>query len=76
MFSWNDFIVTNNNVLLNNFSNFINQVTKFISSKFDGVILESGVFIETDIGKLDLTFLSDLNGPLKEYIHSMEVIKI
>ncbi|KAF9507140.1 hypothetical protein BS47DRAFT_1373955 [Hydnum rufescens UP504] len=79
-FSWNDFIAANNNVLLNNFGNFVNRVTKFVSSKFDGVIPESGeepgVFIETDVDKLDPTFLPELNGLLKEYINSMEVIKI
>jgi len=79
-FSWNDFIAANNNVLLNNFGNFVNRVTKFVSSKFDGVIPESGeepgIFIETDVDKLDPTFLPDLSGLFKEYINSMEVIKI
>ncbi|KAF8322747.1 methionyl-tRNA synthetase [Clavulina sp. PMI_390] len=82
-FSWNDFIAANNNILLNNFGNFVNRVIKFVSSKFKGVIPDSGekpgVF-ENDPtagdADPDTNFLSDINKLFKEYIDTMDAVKI
>ncbi|KAF5367391.1 hypothetical protein D9758_003756 [Tetrapyrgos nigripes] len=78
MFSWADCITANNNVLLNNFGNFVNRVLKFISSQYDGVLPESG----DEPGPLspndahDAEFISEVNGLLKDYIDAMEAVKL
>ncbi|KAE9394432.1 methionyl-tRNA synthetase [Gymnopus androsaceus JB14] len=78
MFSWADCIAANNNVLLNNFGNFVNRVLKFISSQYQGVIPESG----DEPGPLspndehDSAFISDINRLLKEYIDTMDAVKL
>ncbi|KAG7451204.1 methionyl-tRNA synthetase [Guyanagaster necrorhizus] len=78
MFSWSDCIAANNNVLLNNFGNFVNRVLKFVSSQYNSVIPESG----DEPGPLsvndehDADFISDVNGLLKDYIDAMESVKL
>ncbi|KAK0500372.1 tRNA synthetases class I (M)-domain-containing protein [Armillaria luteobubalina] len=78
MFSWSDCIAANNNVLLNNFGNFVNRVLKFVSSQYNSVIPESG----DEPGPLsvndehDAEFISDVNGLLKDYIDAMESVKL
>ncbi|KAF5359503.1 hypothetical protein D9756_003455 [Leucocoprinus leucothites] len=42
MFSWADCVAANNNVLLNNFGNFVNRALKFVSSQYGGVIPDGG----------------------------------
>ncbi|KAK7463579.1 methionine--tRNA ligase mes1 [Stygiomarasmius scandens] len=78
MFSWADCITANNNVLLNNFGNFVNRVLKFISSQYNGVLPESG----DEPGPLspndvhDAEFISEVNTLLKDYIDAMEAVKL
>ncbi|KAF9042651.1 methionyl-tRNA synthetase [Hymenopellis radicata] len=78
MFSWADCIAANNNVLLNNFGNFVNRVLKFVASQYDSVIPESG----DEPGPLspndehDAKFISDVNASLQEYISDMEAVKL
>ncbi|KAJ4477209.1 tRNA synthetases class I (M)-domain-containing protein [Lentinula aciculospora] len=78
MFSWADCITANNNVLLNNFGNFVNRVLKFISSQYQGVIPESG----DETGPLSLNddhdsvFITEVNRLLKEYIDAMDAVKL
>ncbi|THV07379.1 methionyl-tRNA synthetase [Dendrothele bispora CBS 962.96] len=78
MFSWADCITANNNVLLNNFGNFVNRVLKFISSQYNGVLPESG----DQPGPLspndphDADFISEVNALLKDYIDAMEAVKL
>ncbi|PFH53037.1 hypothetical protein AMATHDRAFT_55990 [Amanita thiersii Skay4041] len=77
MFSWTDAIAANNNVLLNNFGNFVNRTMKFVSSQYNSVIPESG-----DEGPLspndpvDAEFITAVNGLLKDYIDAMEAVKL
>ncbi|KAK7050934.1 methionine--tRNA ligase mes1 [Paramarasmius palmivorus] len=78
MFSWADCIAANNNVLLNNFGNFVNRVLKFTASQYDSTIPESG----DEPGPLspnderDAEFINDVNGLLKEYVNAMDVTKL
>ncbi|TFK75212.1 methionyl-tRNA synthetase [Pluteus cervinus] len=78
MFSWSDCITANNNVLLNNFGNFINRVIKFVASQYDGVIPDGG----DEPGPLspndpeDAEFISAVNSLLKDYIEAMDAVKL
>ncbi|KAF8726058.1 hypothetical protein AX14_008127 [Amanita brunnescens Koide BX004] len=78
MFSWADCIAANNNVLLNNFGNFVNRALKFVSSQYNSVIPDSG----DAPGPLspndphDADFISAANGLLKDYIDAMDAVKL
>ncbi|KAG6842329.1 hypothetical protein C0991_010618 [Blastosporella zonata] len=78
MFSWSDCVAANNNVLLNNFGNFINRTLKFVSALYDGVIPDGG----DEPGPLspnderDTEFITAVNGLLKDYLDAMEAVKL
>ncbi|GLB40404.1 putative class-I aminoacyl-tRNA synthetase family protein [Lyophyllum shimeji] len=78
MFSWADCIAANNNVLLNNFGNFVNRALKFVASQYDSVIPDGG----DEAGPLspndehDAEFISTVNGLLRDYIDAMEAVKL
>jgi methionyl-tRNA synthetase len=78
MFSWSDCITANNSVLLNNFGNFVNRALKFVAAFYDSTIPDSG----DEPGPLspndehDAEFISDVNGLLKEYINTMDAVKL
>ncbi|EKM58325.1 uncharacterized protein PHACADRAFT_252555 [Phanerochaete carnosa HHB-10118-sp] len=78
MFSWADCIAVNNNILLNNFGNFVNRALKFVSAVFDGVIPDSedapGPYSTDD--QVDAEFFKDVNSLLKEYVDAMEYAKL
>ncbi|KAF4613706.1 hypothetical protein D9613_007787 [Agrocybe pediades] len=78
MFSWSECITANNNVLLNNFGNFVNRTLKFVSSQFNGVIPESGdapgPYSPNDPNDAD--FITSVNALLKDYIDAMDAVKI
>jgi len=78
MFLWADCIVVNNNVLLNNFGNFVNRALKFVSSQYDSVIPDGGdapgPISPND--KADSDFISDLNALIKDYTDAMEAVKL
>jgi len=78
MFSWAECIAANNNVLLNNFGNFVNRVLKFVASQYDSVITDSddapGPYSPND--PLDGKFFADVNALLRDYINAMDVVKI
>ncbi|KAH8100812.1 methionyl-tRNA synthetase [Cristinia sonorae] len=78
MFSWADCIAANNNVLLNNFGNFVNRALKFVSANYDGVIPDSGdapgPISPND--EADAEFIADVNNLLKDYIDAMEAVKL
>lgn len=78
MFSWSDCVAANNNVLLNNFGNFINRVLKFAASQYDSVVPDGGdvpgpLSPNDDV---DAEFISEVNGHLKDYIDAMEAVKL
>ncbi|KIY43947.1 methionyl-tRNA synthetase [Fistulina hepatica ATCC 64428] len=76
-FSWSDCIAGNNNVLLNNFGNFVNRALKFVSSQYGGVIPEGdtpGPLCPND--SEDAEFVKDVNTLLKDYVAAMEFAKI
>ncbi|EKM78800.1 hypothetical protein AGABI1DRAFT_75303 [Agaricus bisporus var. burnettii JB137-S8] len=78
MFSWADCVAANNNVLLNNFGNFVNRALKFVSSQYGGVIPDGGdapgPYSPND--ELDSEFITGINGLLKDYINAMEAVKL
>ncbi|KAF8638324.1 hypothetical protein AX17_002344 [Amanita inopinata Kibby_2008] len=78
MFSWSDCITANNNVLLNNFGNFVNRTLKFVSSQYNGVIPDGGdapgPLSPND--PLDADFITAVNGLLKDYIDAMDAVKL
>ncbi|KAF9073437.1 tRNA synthetases class I (M)-domain-containing protein [Rhodocollybia butyracea] len=78
MFSWADCIAVNNNVLLNNFGNFVNRLLKFVSSQYQGIIPESedepGPLSPND--PLDSVFITDVNRLLQEYITLLDAVKL
>ncbi|THH33227.1 hypothetical protein EUX98_g996 [Antrodiella citrinella] len=78
MFSWAECIAANNNVLLNNFGNFVNRTLKFVAANYDGVVPDGGdaegVISPND--ENDADFISDLNNLLKDYIDAMESVKL
>jgi methionyl-tRNA synthetase len=84
-FSWNDFVAANNNVLLNNFGNFVNRVLKFTQSKYsEGGVSKvpasndpPGPIATTEIeGDPDPTFVSEINALLTEFINAMDAVKL
>ncbi|KAF8806997.1 methionyl-tRNA synthetase [Phlegmacium glaucopus] len=78
MFSWADCIAANNNVLLNNFGNFVNRALKFVSSQYNGVIPDGedapGPYSPNDANDAD--FISNINALLKDYTDALDVVKI
>lgn len=84
VFSWGEFIAANNNILLNNFGNFVNRVVRFIHAKFDGVLPdggdESGPYAADtdpqDPNNPDPTFISEVNQLLSEYVSAMESVRL
>ncbi|KAK7033175.1 WHEP-TRS domain-containing protein [Favolaschia claudopus] len=78
MFSWAECIAANNNVLLNNFGNFVNRALKFVASQYNGVLPDGGDTpgpLSVD-DPLDGKFVAEINELLKVYIDSMEAVKI
>ncbi|KDQ59192.1 hypothetical protein JAAARDRAFT_33919 [Jaapia argillacea MUCL 33604] len=78
MFSWDDCIIANNNILLKNFGNFVNRLLKFISSQYDSVVPDGGdapgPLSPND--KVDSDFITDANALIKEYNDNMDAVKI
>ncbi|PSR75576.1 hypothetical protein PHLCEN_2v9056 [Hermanssonia centrifuga] len=78
MFSWADCITANNNVLLNNFGNFVNRTLKFVSAVYDGIIPQSddvpGPYSPND--DADSEFITEVNGHIKDYVDAMEYAKL
>ncbi|KAJ7364141.1 tRNA synthetases class I (M)-domain-containing protein [Mycena albidolilacea] len=77
-FSWAECIAANNNVLLNNFGNFVNRTLKFISSQYNGVLPDGGDApgpLAVD-DALDGKFIQEVNDLLKVYIDAMEAVKL
>ncbi|KAI0033084.1 methionyl tRNA synthetase [Vararia minispora EC-137] len=78
MFSWADCVAANNNVLLNNFGNFVNRALKFIASQYDSVIPEGpdapGPLSPNDA--TDADFITDANALLREYIDAMDAVRL
>ncbi|KAF8149885.1 tRNA synthetases class I (M)-domain-containing protein [Crassisporium funariophilum] len=78
MFSWAECIAANNNVLLNNFGNFVNRTLKFVSSQYDGVIPDGGdvpgPYSPND--NADEEFITNVNSLLKDYIDAMDAVKL
>ncbi|KAF8968175.1 tRNA synthetases class I (M)-domain-containing protein [Flammula alnicola] len=78
MFSWTECIAANNNVLLNNFGNFVNRALKFVSSQYNSVLPDSGdapgPYSPND--PLDSEFITGVNALLKDYIDAMDSVKI
>ncbi|CAK5269359.1 unnamed protein product [Mycena citricolor] len=78
MFSWTECIAANNNVLLNNFGNFVNRTLKFVSSQYDGVLPDGGDApgpLALD-DAVDAKFIEEVNGLLKAYTEAMDAVKI
>lgn len=71
VFTWKEFIAKNNGELLNNIGNFVNRVTKFISTKYDSIIPEYDLK-----GDTELALVKDVNALLKQYVESLEAVKI
>ncbi|KAI0926156.1 hypothetical protein AcW1_008394 [Taiwanofungus camphoratus] len=78
MFSWADCIAANNNVLLNNFGNFVNRVLKFVTSQYGSVIPDGGDALGplSPNDDVDADFISESNSLLKDYIDAMESVKL
>ncbi|KAL1668150.1 tRNA synthetases class I (M)-domain-containing protein [Schizophyllum commune] len=78
MFSWSEFIAANNNVLLNNFGNFVNRALKFVTSQYDSIVPDGGdapgPYSPNDANDAD--FVADVNTLLAEYTANMEAVKL
>ncbi|KAJ7931585.1 tRNA synthetases class I (M)-domain-containing protein [Mycena leptocephala] len=77
-FSWAECIAANNNILLNNFGNFVNRTLKFVASQYDSVLPDSGDApgpVSTD-DPADRKFVQEVNELLKVYIDAMEAVKL
>ncbi|KAH9995793.1 tRNA synthetases class I (M)-domain-containing protein [Russula vinacea] len=76
-FSWVDCVAANNNILLNNFGNFVNRAIKFVLSQYRGTIPEGdtpGPLSPND--ENDSEFVADVNGLLKDYTEAMDAVKL
>ncbi|KAJ6576543.1 tRNA synthetases class I (M)-domain-containing protein [Mycena vulgaris] len=77
-FSWAECIAANNNILLNNFGNFVNRTLKFVASQYDSILPEGGdapgpLSIN---GAVDAKFVEEVNELLKIYVDAMEAVKL
>ncbi|EPQ54154.1 methionyl-tRNA synthetase [Gloeophyllum trabeum ATCC 11539] len=78
MFSWDECIAANNNILLNNFGNFVNRALKFIASQYNSTIPDAG----DAPGPLspndpaDAAFIADVNALLRDYTDAMDAVKL
>ncbi|KAJ3213744.1 hypothetical protein HK099_007212 [Clydaea vesicula] len=70
-FTWKALIAANNNELLANLGNFVNRLVKFVNAKYDSVIPKKGLQNDTD-----KKFLEDINVSAREYVHSLEAVKL
>ncbi|KAI8356616.1 tRNA synthetases class I (M)-domain-containing protein [Choanephora cucurbitarum] len=71
MFTWNEFITKNNSELLNNLGNFVNRGIRFMFAKYDGVIPKADFS-----GPLETALIKDVNALLKQYVDTMEAVKL
>lgn len=71
MFTWNEFITKNNSELLNNLGNFVNRAIRFIFAKYDGVIPKASFD-----GQLEKDLFKDVNELLKQYVDTLENVKL
>ena len=79
MFSWADFGVANNNILLKNFGNFVNRVVKFTAAKFNSVIPKSSDApgaLSTESSDPDAEFIKEINTLIKEYGEKMDDVHL
>lgn len=67
-FSWQEFVMRNNNELLANLGNFVNRLVKFAIAKYNGVIPSFNV---ESLATYEL-LKKDIDDRLKEYITAME----
>ncbi|KAJ6531861.1 tRNA synthetases class I (M)-domain-containing protein [Mycena capillaripes] len=77
-FSWAECIAANNNILLNNFGNFVNRTLKFVASQYDSVLPDGGDApgpLSVD-DTVDAKFVEEVNELLKVYIDAMEAVKL
>ncbi|KAJ6513195.1 tRNA synthetases class I (M)-domain-containing protein [Mycena sanguinolenta] len=76
-FSWAECIAANNNILLNNFGNFVNRTLKFVASQYNGILPEGDAPGPLPVDDaLDGKFIQEVNELLKAYIDAMEAVKI
>ncbi len=72
-FTWEAFITANNSLLLNNFGNFVNRVTKFVNSRhYGGIIPDWATFYEDSFQ----SFKEDVNKLLAQYIEDLDSVRI
>ncbi|KAG9051061.1 hypothetical protein FS837_012568 [Tulasnella sp. UAMH 9824] len=77
-------IAANNNILLNNFGNFVNRVVRFIHAKFNGELPDGGDVSgpypadtdPQDPNYPDPTFISEVNQLLSDYVSAMESVRL
>lgn len=72
-FNWDDFISSNNNMLLKNLGNFVSRVVKFVNSKhFNRIVPNYTNYHEP----LFDTWKEEINVLLTQYIRSLEAVKL
>ena len=71
-------MAANNNVLLNNFGNFVNRALKFVTSQYDSIVPDGGdapgPYSPNDANDAD--FIADVNTLLAEHTANMEAVKL
>ncbi|KAJ7455394.1 tRNA synthetases class I (M)-domain-containing protein [Mycena galericulata] len=76
-FSWAELIAANNNILLNNFGNFVNRTLKFVASQYDGVLPDGGDAPgPLPVDDTDAKFVEEVNELLKAYVDAMDAVKL
>lgn len=71
-FSWKEFVTKNNSELLNNLGNFVNRIVSFANAKYAGVVPEFDVKNIPNYKE----FNDDVNVLLKQYIDTMDAVKL
>ncbi|KNC80969.1 hypothetical protein SARC_06684 [Sphaeroforma arctica JP610] len=70
IFSWNDFLATNNNILNNNLGNFVHRALSFVNNTFNGAVPTA------QPNEDDYKFIGLVNTELAKYIQRMEACRI
>ena len=72
-FNWDEFIISNNNILLKNLGNFVSRVVKFANSKhFNRIVPNYTNYHEPSFD----TWKDEINVLLTQYIRNLEAVKI
>ncbi|KAK3695020.1 methionyl-tRNA synthetase [Podospora appendiculata] len=72
-FTWEAFISSNNNLLLNNLGNFVSRVVKFVNSRhYNSIVPDWKEYSQDSF----IAWETEVNGLIAQYIHELDAVKL